>query len=725
MAESVDVKKKIGIFFSSDTTELMKDVSKLSGLSDKEAKKVGKALSGNMKKAGDAATTAAKKSKVAMKSMATSAKTADMSYKKLKRSSAELGRGFGELSMVLGETDTVFGQMAGSAGMMAMSGAALLPLFGGMRAAIVSLGTSTAMATGGLTLLAGALVAAVVSMGGVDEEADKQEKKIKALGQQYKKLNEKIQNSIIKNSEFRTSLQATIFQIDSIDREMREKKLELDFKLGKITKKQYQEFLDESRISGANERITKSFDSREKAIAKSVTMETSTLNNMRQALNVLNNAEAIENPLQMSEDTARIDKMIGLATQQSQIESIINGKFAHRSLAYRNQMKQYAQQTQLVKIAENEQSEFDKTRVQNESKIQKLSEQNILNESKLNAQKERNAKNAAARAKRGADNDARQKTIDAQRIQVQKQLEQLNKENLSANEQRIGAINKQLESVRELAQKNKEIAADQGEIVDVEKLLNALYDKREKALTEIQNKSIDNAVITHVEKEMETHRARFEDGKLGYMELIELAGKYSESETESARGAHGEILRMIEERNRKTKEGIQASTTMMGDFAGSSIQALQNVNSQNDVLMNNLFMLQRASSIAQIAFKTAENIVTAQGYPPPLNGIATGLALATAAAQTAVVMSQPSPTSKKHMGGTIGPDERNYTLLRGEAVLDRRTVSNIGGADGVRKLQQNRAGPDVIVMQPFKHFDRYLSDRKRRRGTTQKIRQGY
>lgn len=62
----------------------------------------------------------------------------------------------------------------------------------------------------------------------------------------------------------------------------------------------------------------------------------------------------------------------------------------------------------------------------------------------------------------------------------------------------------------------------------------------------------------------------------------------------------------------------------------------------------------------------------------------------------------------------IGPDEvGNVTMLRGEAVLDRSTVRNIG-EEGVRRLQENRGKPEVIVIQPFKHFDRYLVGRDRR-----------
>jgi hypothetical protein len=68
-------------------------------------------------------------------------------------------------------------------------------------------------------------------------------------------------------------------------------------------------------------------------------------------------------------------------------------------------------------------------------------------------------------------------------------------------------------------------------------------------------------------------------------------------------------------------------------------------------------------------------------------------------------------------------DETAYTLLKGEAVLSRQAVRNIGGESGLRKAERGSGtAPQVIVLQPFKHFDRFVNARTKR--TIRKAAQG-
>lgn len=77
------------------------------------------------------------------------------------------------------------------------------------------------------------------------------------------------------------------------------------------------------------------------------------------------------------------------------------------------------------------------------------------------------------------------------------------------------------------------------------------------------------------------------------------------------------------------------------------------------------------------------------------------------------------------MGG-MTPDERTVVVKTGEAVLDSSTVNRIGGEPGVRALQNGQGGsPQVIVMNPFKHFDRYMTDRQRAGLSTRSSRRSY
>jgi hypothetical protein len=90
-----------------------------------------------------------------------------------------------------------------------------------------------------------------------------------------------------------------------------------------------------------------------------------------------------------------------------------------------------------------------------------------------------------------------------------------------------------------------------------------------------------------------------------------------------------------------------------------------------------------------------------------------GLAVAQTGAQLASIKAQSPP--KFDVGGMVGnatdnaPDMVRANLLSGEAILDRATVRNIGGEQGVRRLQRGESSGDrVIIVQPFKHFDRFV-----------------
>jgi len=95
----------------------------------------------------------------------------------------------------------------------------------------------------------------------------------------------------------------------------------------------------------------------------------------------------------------------------------------------------------------------------------------------------------------------------------------------------------------------------------------------------------------------------------------------------------------------------------------------------------------------------------------------TALAVATGAAQIAAIQSQPVP--QFDVGGMVGrssgSDVVNANLLSGEAVLDRATVRRIGGEEGLNRLQRgDMPQQQVVVVQPFKHFDKFIQASSRR-----------
>jgi hypothetical protein len=124
-----------------------------------------------------------------------------------------------------------------------------------------------------------------------------------------------------------------------------------------------------------------------------------------------------------------------------------------------------------------------------------------------------------------------------------------------------------------------------------------------------------------------------------------------------------------------------------------------------------------------VAFNTAKAITAAQAYPPPFNGLMIASAVAAGAAQTASIFAQQAP--KFHMGG-MTPDESIAVVKAGEAVLDRATVNRLGGETGVNRLQNGQASsPQVIVTNPYKHFDRYMTDRQRAGLSARSAKRGY
>ena len=130
------------------------------------------------------------------------------------------------------------------------------------------------------------------------------------------------------------------------------------------------------------------------------------------------------------------------------------------------------------------------------------------------------------------------------------------------------------------------------------------------------------------------------------------------------------------------------------------------------------FRMKQAAAISTILIDmalTTSRAMKDYKYPVSL-GIA-ALAAGKAGLELAAVKSQTPP--KFDVGGMVGqsdplaPDQTQAQLLTGEAVLDRSTVQRIGGEQGLRDLQ-NAQKTNTVVVQPFKHFDRFLNISQKR-----------
>tara|TARA_B100000513_G_scaffold190824_1_gene115598 strand:+ start:1726 stop:3657 length:1932 start_codon:yes stop_codon:yes gene_type:complete len=174
---------------------------------------------------------------------------------------------------------------------------------------------------------------------------------------------------------------------------------------------------------------------------------------------------------------------------------------------------------------------------------------------------------------------------------------------------------------------------------------------------------------------------------------------------------HQKQLDRISEQVDKYAAMGMAFTGSIKTFAGAVGEYLDNTDRATEKSVKRLFRLEQTAAVSDIAMETAKAIAGSLGLPPGVRGVTIAAITAAGAAQTAAVLSQQPPTL--HMGG-MAPDETNATLLTGEAVLDRTTVRNIGGQEGIRQLQNGQTGTNnVVIIQPFKHIDRYNKSARR------------
>ena len=150
----------------------------------------------------------------------------------------------------------------------------------------------------------------------------------------------------------------------------------------------------------------------------------------------------------------------------------------------------------------------------------------------------------------------------------------------------------------------------------------------------------------------------------------------------------------------------KAFTGYMSSFASAVKTTMENGGKLTEERAQSLHKLQQKVGVGEVLINAAVATMKAYAQFGLIGGIPAAIAMsALATAQTAAIMSQPPP--KFHTGGFVdGADVVNAQLLKGEAVLDRQTVREIGGARGVQKIGQK---PQVVVVNSFKHFDRFLA----------------
>jgi hypothetical protein len=729
-----DIRKTIEVAYQADVTNLLSNLKKIPGMTDEEAKKMVKALSQQLKQTEKAAKKAAKTNSQSMRKMQNSAKKTAQEFRKMKRSASEMGRGLGELGSIFGDTDTEMGQMINNVSMMSITASALLPLFGSLKAAIVTLGASTAMATGGLTILAGGLALLVANMGGVDEETKKQKEAIAKLDDQYKQLNSEIERVILKNADFRRSLEQTLAGIRDLEQGFIEQELELQFKLGKISQKEYEQFLAESKIEAGNERIKASFDEREKALKESIRNEETALKQLQTiAENVATKLTMVDyaalggaSVVSDMEKIRRSYKNLVIAGEdREQLEKRITDIIGNRPKEYVTEIARIEEQRHLVKQQQAELNKFNQERFDNEKRLQDRVANTVAMQETVTKNEKRKEAGQAAKAaadKNEAENQARLNKLIQQRTQLDTIELGLQKNKATEIEKININIDQQVEKLKSLQSENDKIAQTESERINTTAAIAALEQQRLDKIAEV-NKKIEEQINLNLQAAdkaiIEGVISGYENQKISLQDLYSLEDQLRNDKAEKEGALHKQVMSMI---SAEEQARLNMGKTLLGDvskFTQARLTMIQNTEDAEQKAITKAFYLNQAASAAGVAFATAENITKAIGMSitnPVLGAALVATAVASGAAQMGAIMSQPPP-QKKHMGG-MATDERNYTLLRGEAVLSRQATRRLG-EEGVRNLNAGGTPSNqVVVVSPFKHYDRFISSRNRRTITT-------
>jgi hypothetical protein len=334
--------------------------------------------------------------------------------------------------------------------------------------------------------------------------------------------------------------------------------------------------------------------------------------------------------------------------------------------------------------------------VQEEERLQAVVDEQVNLANELVEEKERQRQ--ASEAQKQAEKDAaaaakeRQKREAAARAEAQRQLAQ-QKAMMSEVERIQEGINKQFMNEGEAIAHNydtqierlREIKAELGDQIDIETELADLKLLKEKELYEFRQEQDQKIAEARKKTDKEEKARRQEMLALNMDFASSMIGSYS-----SITNAVGKLY---------------------GDLAEEDAE-----------LALKLHKMNQSAEIANIAMITARGIAEASARfagRPVRKALAIGGVVTAGAMQSAAVAATPPPTFD--MGGMIGnfdmprPGDTLVRATAGEAILDTSTVERIGGAEGVRALQNGgMMAPQVIVMNPFKHLDKYNKSALRR-----------
>lgn len=681
---AADVNKSVEITLKANIKQLQANLEKIPGMTKKEASAMVRALSSEFNKANKAAQKAAAASKAA-------AKATEKAYQKSKESikesfeetAAAAEEAAQEIKVSFEEAEESTSQLAQGAEILGTSmGAASLAIDkiapqldeGAKKALDFADGLATAaeqaIKGGPIT---GALTLTVVTLAAAINAASSASRKHAAAMKEYNKIVDAAQQ---KTKELEQSFKSIAEQTKSIDesfgemtKRVNQSTLELAVARGEITEAEAESLRIEQESAKIQEDAAKQLEKQ---------------NELTKEFRRLKKEEAdaaIDQALALS---AQTKDMIKGSSERAAAEKRVNELFKKGNDLYRDLSSSQRKRTE-------ELDGFNKLQQSSLAAAKQAAKQYEEQQKALLRLKQQEEARARA-AERLAQIQQVYEVILSEQEQVEDRLEQRQIARLEGAERINAEARREMELIHE---KERAIIAESEKAIEIAKTR-----KESAKVAELEADAIRTIA------RLDTERREIQKDRV--MQLAEL--KKQQDEEERARRA--EIDREEQERfeRRVSEQKALAELTIgsLTSIASDGLKLATESGEKNKDLINVLFRANQAASIANIAMKTAEAIAAAPAQFGPLAPAAIAAIAASAAVQTGVVLSQKPPL---HMGGVVqplAPDEQSRTVLTGEAVLDRATVRRLGGEAGVQRLQEGSGmAPEVIVMNPFKHLDRY------------------
>ena len=679
-----DVNKSVEITLKANIKQLQQNLEQIPGMTKKEAQAMVRALSSEFNKAQRAAKKAADANKAAAKQTAKAYEGAGKSIEGSFNAAGNAAQSAAqEIKVSFADAEESTGGLAEGAEVLGTAmGAASLAIDklapnldeGAKQALELADGLATAaeqaIKGGPIT---GALTLATVALTAAYNAATSASRKHAAAMKEYNKIVDAAEQ---KTKELEASFQSIAEQTRAIDASF-----------GEMTKRVNQSTLE---LAVARGEITE-------AEAESLRIEQESAKIQEDAAKQLEKQNELAKEfrrLKKEEADAAIDQGLALAAQA---RDMIKGS-AERQMAEKraNELIQKGRDLNRDLISSQrkrteELDGFNKLQQSSLAAAQKAAKQYEEQQKQLLRLKQQEEARARA-AERLTQIQQNYEMILAEQDQVEDRIEQRQIARLEGAE-RINAEAKR--EVQLIHDKEAAIIAESEKAIEIAKTR-----KESQKVLELEADAVRTIA------RLDTERREIDKDRL--IKLADLKRQQDEEERSRRAEIDKEEQQRFERRVAEQKALAQLTIGSLSSIASDGLKLATDAGEKNKDLINVLFRANQAASVANIAMKTAESIAAAPAQFGALAPAAIAAIVASAAVQTGVVLAQKPPL---HMGGVVqplAPDEQSRTVLTGEAVLDRATVRRLGGESGVQRLQEGSGmAPEVIVMNPFKHLDRY------------------